>query len=92
MEGLHSVFGEEAFARYGIGREEMAIYLAGGAASSLFLGSLLGIVSDIMYVSRLHRFIFGSNLIDFLMEQANSSALVNWVFVVVRETIDCLQV
>ncbi|ONK74051.1 uncharacterized protein A4U43_C03F2280 [Asparagus officinalis] len=48
MQGLEPVLGEEEFVNYGIGREEMVMYLAAGAAAALFLGSVSGMVSDIV--------------------------------------------
>lgn len=45
-EGIHSVFGEDEFARCGLGREQMAARLAAAAAAVLFLGGLSGVVSD----------------------------------------------
>uniref|UniRef100_A0A0E0LQK4 Uncharacterized protein n=1 Tax=Oryza punctata TaxID=4537 RepID=A0A0E0LQK4_ORYPU len=45
-EGIHSVFGEDEFARCGLGREQMAARLAAAAAAALFLGGLSGVVSD----------------------------------------------
>ncbi|XP_010940954.1 uncharacterized protein [Elaeis guineensis] len=48
MEGLESVFGEYEYAHYGILRGQMAMCLAAGAAAALFVGPLLGIVSDVI--------------------------------------------
>lgn len=48
MEGLESVFGEYEYAHYGISREQMAMCLAAGSAAGLFVGPLLGILSDVM--------------------------------------------
>lgn len=48
MEGLWSVFGELELAHYGISREQMVLYLCVGYAAALFLGSFLGVLSDLM--------------------------------------------
>ncbi|KAL5220229.1 hypothetical protein ABZP36_024942 [Zizania latifolia] len=45
-EGIHSVFGEDEFARCGLVREQMAARLAAAAAATLFLGGASGVVSD----------------------------------------------
>jgi uncharacterized metal-binding protein len=48
MEGLWSVFGEFELAHYGVSREQMVLSLCVGSAAALFVGSFLGVLSDIM--------------------------------------------
>ncbi|KAF3440852.1 hypothetical protein FNV43_RR19138 [Rhamnella rubrinervis] len=48
MEGLWSVFGEFELAYYGISREQMVLYLCCGYAAALFLGTFLGVLSDLI--------------------------------------------
>ncbi|KAJ0964090.1 hypothetical protein J5N97_029212 [Dioscorea zingiberensis] len=47
MEGLGSVFGEHVYYSDGISRESVALCLSAGAAAALFIGPILGIVSDV---------------------------------------------
>ncbi|XP_062196830.1 uncharacterized protein LOC133899782 [Phragmites australis] len=46
VEGILAVFGEDEFARCGLGREQMAARLAAAAAAALFLGGISGVISD----------------------------------------------
>ncbi|CAL5372800.1 unnamed protein product [Camellia sinensis] len=48
MEGLWSVFGEYELSYYGVGREQMVLSLCVGYAAALFLGTFLGMLSDLM--------------------------------------------
>ena len=48
MEGLWSVFGEFELAYYGVSREQMVLYLCVGSAAALFIGTFLGVLSDLM--------------------------------------------
>ncbi|XP_062157204.1 uncharacterized protein LOC133864803 isoform X2 [Alnus glutinosa] len=48
MEGLWSVFGEFELAHYGVSREQMVLSLCVGSAAALFVGSFLGVLSDII--------------------------------------------
>ncbi|XP_042508075.1 molybdate-anion transporter [Macadamia integrifolia] len=48
MEGLGSVFGEFEYASYGISREQIVLSLCVGSAASLLVGSLLGIIGDLI--------------------------------------------
>jgi hypothetical protein len=48
VEGVHSVFGEDEFARCGLGREQMAARLAATTAAAVFLGGFSGVISDKM--------------------------------------------
>ena len=50
MEGLWSVFGEFELAYYGVSREQMVLYLCVGSAAALFVGTFLGVLSDLMLV------------------------------------------
>ncbi|KAG8373859.1 hypothetical protein BUALT_Bualt11G0069000 [Buddleja alternifolia] len=47
-EGLWGVFGEYELAYYGLNKEQMLSLLCGGYAVSLFIGSFLGILSDLV--------------------------------------------
>ncbi|KZV35471.1 major facilitator superfamily domain-containing protein 5-like [Dorcoceras hygrometricum] len=48
MEGLWAVFGEFEFAYYGLNKEQMLVSLCIGYAVSLFIGSFLGVLSDLV--------------------------------------------
>ncbi|KAM4117812.1 hypothetical protein ACB094_02G153900 [Castanea mollissima] len=48
MEGLWSVFGEFELAYYGVSREQMVLYLCVGSAAALFVGTFLGVLSDLI--------------------------------------------
>lgn len=48
MEGLWAVFGEYESAYYGFSKEQMLTFLSVGYAASLFIGSFLGMLSDLM--------------------------------------------
>uniref|UniRef100_A0A5B7AGD5 Putative molybdate-anion transporter-like isoform X1 n=1 Tax=Davidia involucrata TaxID=16924 RepID=A0A5B7AGD5_DAVIN len=48
MEGLWSVFGEYELAYYGVSREQMVLSLSVGYATALFLGTFLGMLSDLI--------------------------------------------
>lgn len=48
MEGLLAVFGEYELAYHGVGREQMVISLSIGYAAALFVGTFLGMLSDLM--------------------------------------------
>ncbi|XP_043708915.1 molybdate-anion transporter isoform X2 [Telopea speciosissima] len=48
MEGLGSVFGEFEYASHGISREQIVLSLCVGSAASLLIGSLLGILGDLI--------------------------------------------
>ena len=50
MEGMWSVFGEYEMAYFGASKEQMVSYLVIGCASALFVGTCLGMLSDLMYV------------------------------------------
>uniref|UniRef100_A0A1D1XL37 Major facilitator superfamily domain-containing protein 5 n=1 Tax=Anthurium amnicola TaxID=1678845 RepID=A0A1D1XL37_9ARAE len=45
--GLETVFGEDEYQRSGASRVQMVLYLCAGAAASVFIGSFLGVLSDI---------------------------------------------
>lgn len=51
MEGMWSVFGEYEMAYFGFNKEQMVSSLIIGSASALFVGTFLGMLSDLMYVS-----------------------------------------
>ncbi|CAL5366781.1 unnamed protein product [Camellia sinensis] len=53
MEGLWSVFGEYEFEQYGVNREQMVLSLCVGYAAALFIGTFLGMLSDLMSKGRL---------------------------------------
>ncbi|KAK1273954.1 hypothetical protein QJS04_geneDACA012245 [Acorus gramineus] len=64
IEGLGSVFGDFEYVQHGIGREAMALSLSVGSAASLFVGSFLGILFDVigqrkscMFFYALHLFV-----------------------------------
>lgn len=48
MEGVWSVYGESELASYGVSKEAMVFYLSVGYSTSLVLGPLLGLLSDLM--------------------------------------------
>ncbi|GAV58738.1 DUF791 domain-containing protein [Cephalotus follicularis] len=48
MEGMWSVFGEFELAYYGISKDQMVLCLCVGYASALFVGSLIGPLSDLI--------------------------------------------
>lgn len=48
MEGLWAVFGEFELAHYGVSREQMILSLCVGSAVALFVGTFLGVLSDLM--------------------------------------------
>ncbi|KAI3713020.1 hypothetical protein L1987_71590 [Smallanthus sonchifolius] len=48
MEGMWSVFGEYEMVYFGVSKEEMVAYLVIGSASALFVGTGLGMVSDLI--------------------------------------------
>lgn len=48
MEGIWSVYGESELASYGVSKESTVSYLCVGYSSSLVLGPLLGVLSDLM--------------------------------------------
>lgn len=48
MEGLWSVYGELELTSYGLSKESMVFYLCVGYSTSLVLGPLLGVFSDLM--------------------------------------------
>ena len=48
MEGLWSVFGEFELAYYGLSKEKMVLYLCVGLTASISIGSLLGVLCDLM--------------------------------------------
>lgn len=48
MEGLLAVFGEYELAYRGVSREHMVISLCVGYAAALFVGTFLGMLSDLM--------------------------------------------
>ncbi|KAF5961067.1 hypothetical protein HYC85_002276 [Camellia sinensis] len=49
MEGLWSVFGEYEFEQYGVNREQMVLSLCVGYAAALFIGTFLGMLSDLIF-------------------------------------------
>ena len=51
MEGVQSVFGEYEMAYFGLSKEQMVKYLIIGCAATIFVGTCLGMLSDLMYVS-----------------------------------------
>ncbi|KAM6591271.1 hypothetical protein CsatA_013876 [Cannabis sativa] len=48
VEGLWSVFGEMELAYYGVSREHIVLSLCVGTGASLFFGTILGVVSDLI--------------------------------------------
>ncbi|GAB2279608.1 hypothetical protein Dimus_014251 [Dionaea muscipula] len=48
MEGLWSVIGEYETANYGLDRETMVLSLCAGFAASFFIGTFLGVLSDVI--------------------------------------------
>lgn len=48
MEGLLAVFGEYELAYHGVSREQMVISLCIGYTAALFVGTFLGMLSDLM--------------------------------------------
>ncbi|GFP78919.1 uncharacterized protein ycf36 [Phtheirospermum japonicum] len=48
MEGLWAVFGEYELAYFGFSKEEMLTYLSIGYAVSMLIGSVLGVLSDLL--------------------------------------------
>ncbi|KAJ4714756.1 Molybdate-anion transporter like [Melia azedarach] len=48
MEGLWSVFGEYELVYHGVGKEQMVLLLCVGYAAALFIGSFLGMISDLI--------------------------------------------
>lgn len=48
MEGLWPVFGEYEFAYYGFSTEQIMMFFSIGCAASLFVGSFLGVLSDLV--------------------------------------------
>lgn len=48
MEGLWLVFGEYELVYYGVGKEQMVLFLCLGYAAALFAGTFLGMLSDLM--------------------------------------------
>lgn len=48
MEGLWSVFGEYELVYYGVAKEQMMLLLCAGFSAALFVGSFLGMISDLM--------------------------------------------
>ncbi|KAH6796586.1 Major facilitator superfamily protein [Perilla frutescens var. hirtella] len=48
MEGFWAVFGEYELAYYGLSNDQMLTYLSVGFAVSLFIGSFLGVASDLL--------------------------------------------
>ncbi|KAG6729036.1 hypothetical protein I3843_01G007500 [Carya illinoinensis] len=48
MEGLWAVFGEFELAHYGFSREQMILSLCVGSAAALFVGTFLGVLSDLI--------------------------------------------
>ncbi|GMH06373.1 hypothetical protein Nepgr_008213 [Nepenthes gracilis] len=48
LEGFWSVFGEYEMANYGVSRENMALSLCVGCLASLFAGTFLGMLSDVV--------------------------------------------
>ena len=48
MEGLWSVYGEFELTYRGVNREEIVSSLCVGYAASLFVGTFLGVLSDLM--------------------------------------------
>ncbi|KAL8266211.1 hypothetical protein R6Q59_003555 [Mikania micrantha] len=48
MEGMWSVFGEYEMAYFGVRKEQMVSYLIIGSASALFIGTGLGLLSDLL--------------------------------------------
>ncbi|KAL1224446.1 hypothetical protein V5N11_014407 [Cardamine amara subsp. amara] len=53
MEGLWSVYGELELTSYGISKESMVFYLCVGYSTSLVLGPLLGVLSDLIGQKRI---------------------------------------
>ena len=51
MEGVQSVFGEYEMAYFGLSKEQMVTYLIIGCAATILVGTCLGMLSDLMYVS-----------------------------------------
>ncbi|KAL6993823.1 hypothetical protein U1Q18_011936 [Sarracenia purpurea var. burkii] len=52
MEGLWLVFGEYELLHYGVGRKHMVLSLCVGYGAALFLGTFLGMASDLMAQTR----------------------------------------
>lgn len=48
MEGSWAVIGEYELAYYGFSRDQMLTFLSVGFAVSLFIGSSLGVLSDLL--------------------------------------------
>ncbi|KAJ0098086.1 hypothetical protein Patl1_28563 [Pistacia atlantica] len=48
MEGLWSVFGEYELVYYGVSKEQMVLFLCLGYAAALFVGTFLGMLSDLI--------------------------------------------
>ncbi|XP_044504040.1 molybdate-anion transporter-like isoform X2 [Mangifera indica] len=48
MEGLWLVFGEYELVYYGVGKEQMVLFLCLGYAAALFAGTFLGMLSDLI--------------------------------------------
>lgn len=48
MEGLGLLFGEYEWEYYGVGKQQMLLCLCVGCAVSLCIGTLLGVLSDLM--------------------------------------------
>ncbi|CAH8346946.1 unnamed protein product [Eruca vesicaria subsp. sativa] len=53
MEGIWSVYGESELASYGVSKESMVFYLCVGYSTSLLLGPLLGVLSDLIGQKRI---------------------------------------
>ncbi|CAN6906442.1 unnamed protein product [Brassica oleracea var. botrytis] len=53
MEGIWSVYGESELASYGVSKESTVSYLCVGYSSSLVLGPLLGVLSDLIGQKRI---------------------------------------
>ncbi|CAL5370994.1 unnamed protein product [Camellia sinensis] len=81
MEGLWSVFGEYELSYYGVGREQMVLSLCVGYAAALFLGTFLGMLSDLMSKESLFDILHAAPLCWSVEENYCTSKCLTWMVV-----------
>ncbi|XP_073037889.1 uncharacterized protein [Primulina eburnea] len=73
MEGLWDVFGEYELTYYGLNKEQMLVLLCVGCAVSLFIGSFLGVLSDLVGHKKLCLLFYMLHLFVNILKMVNST-------------------
>nr|GMD51729.1 molybdate-anion transporter-like isoform X1 [Ipomoea batatas] len=78
MEGLWAVFGEYELTHYGVSKDQMVLSLCIGCVAALFVGSFLGILSDLIGQKKVCLLFFMLHLFVAIWKRVNANPSV-WI-------------